>query len=102
MNKRKYRFGLQKRLVVFTSVLALITYSTSAFFIYVIYPFISERINEQTFVIITLLLGIIWSGILAYFAATFITKPLQRLENAAIRASSGDIREDVVTQNQDD
>ena len=102
MNKRKYRFGLQKRLVVFTSALALITYSTSALFIYVIYPFISERINEQTFVIITLLLGIIWSGILAYFAATFITKPLQRLENAAIRASSGDIREDVVTQNQDD
>ena len=102
MNKKKYRFGLQKRLVVFTSVLALITYSTSALFIYVVYPFISEQMNEQTFVIITLLLGIIWSGILAYFAATFITKPLQRLESAAIRASSGDIREDVIINNQDD
>lgn len=100
--KRKYRFGLQKKLVLFTFTVAIITYSTSAFFLYFIYPHFSKWVGESTFTIITLVLGIIWSGILAYFAAMVITKPLQRLEVAVNRAGEGHIGTDVEVSNTDD
>ncbi|MFK4998782.1 methyl-accepting chemotaxis protein [Bacillus sp. N9] len=58
--------------------------------------------SQQLFMFVTLLLGIMWSGILAYFAAIVITRPLQRLEMAAIRASEGDIGQDVDIKNVDD
>jgi methyl-accepting chemotaxis protein len=95
--KQHYKWGLRKQLVFFTTALALITYTTSGFFIYIIYPFVTDyiQIGEMTFTIITLLLGIIWSGILAFFAARFIIKPLQRLEKVVIHAASGDISEEV-------
>src|SRR5699024_4622996 len=103
MNK-KYRFNLQKKLVVFTTLLAIITYSTSAFFIYVIYDYVQPYlpISEQWFMIITLSLGIIWSGILAFFAAGFITKPLQLLEDAASRAAEGDLNQKIEIPKSDD
>src|SRR5690625_7343548 len=94
--KTKYRFNLQKKLVIFTTMLALITYSTSAFFIYFVHDYITPYwgISEQWFVILTLLLGIIWSGILAFLAARIITKPLQRLEQAASSAAQGNLNQD--------
>ena len=95
--KQHYKWGLRKQLVIFTTALALITYTTSGFFIYIIYPFVTDyiQIGEMTFTLITLLLGIIWSGILAFFAARFIIKPLQRLEKVVIHAASGDISKEV-------
>lgn len=100
--KRKYRFSIRLKLVVFTTVLAIITYSTSAFFIYVLYDLFFTSMNKSVFTIITLLLGIIWSGILAYIASGVITKPLHRLEQAAIKAASGRINEDVPLSKSDD
>ncbi len=96
-DERHYKWGIRKQLVIFTTILAIITYSTSAFFIYVIYPFIKDfiRIGEVSFTVVTFLLGITWSGILAFFAAGIITKPLQKLEKAAIKAASGDISEKI-------
>lgn len=100
--KRKYKFGLRKKLVFFTTILAFITYSTSEIFIYFIYPFISKYIQEGSFTLITLLLGVIWSGILAFFAASFIVKPLQKLEAVALKAADGDISQDVELSKSDD
>lgn len=102
--KKKYKFGLNKRLAIFTTILAIITYSTSAFFIYFVYEFVSKFFNQQVFTILTLALGIFWSGVLAYFAATrFITKPLQMLEAAVGKAAKGEIGEDApVPQNDDE
>ncbi|WP_200801596.1 methyl-accepting chemotaxis protein [Bacillus sinesaloumensis] len=102
MGKRRYKFGLKLKLVLFTTILAMVTYSTSAIFIYFVYPFVDNMINQEVFMIGTLALGIIWSGILAYFAASFITKPLQKLEQVAIHAANGDIREDVPVSKSDD
>ena len=95
--KRHHRFGLRKQLVLFITILAVITYSTSVGFIYVLYPLIKDLVpfSEIYFTIGTLLLGIIWSGILAYFAAGWIIKPLQELETAALKAAEGDISEDI-------
>ncbi|WP_313803875.1 HAMP domain-containing methyl-accepting chemotaxis protein [Cytobacillus sp.] len=102
--KLKYKFGLRKKLVLFITILAVITYTTSAFFIYFLYPIIKDSLpfGEVWFTIITLSLGIIWSGILAFFAAGFIIKPLQKLEKMALKAAQGNIQEDVELSKTDD
>ncbi|WP_077215072.1 methyl-accepting chemotaxis protein [Bacillus dakarensis] len=98
------KFGLRKKLVLFITILAVITYSTSALFIYFIYPNIKGSIpmSEAAFTVLTLLMGIIWSGVLAFLAAGFIIRPLQKLEKAALKAANGDISEDVELPKSDD
>jgi len=103
-NRGKYRLGIRKKLVFFTTALAIITYSTSAFFIYVLYPYFFHQWihNEVMYVLATLFLGIVWSGILAYCAAYVLIKPLKNLEAAAMNAAKGDIRNDAVLAKTDD
>ena len=102
--KKKQRFNLRVKLVLFTTVLALITYTMSAIFIYVIQDYLQSMINmsEQTYVILILILGVIWSGILAYFAARFITKPLQNLERSAMNAAEGHLNQMIEIRGSDD
>ncbi len=97
MEEKKIRkFGLRKKFVVFTTVLALITYTVSALFIYFLYPmFGKDFMGPIAFTIFTLALGIIWSGILAFFAGNLLVKPLLRLEKAAILASQGNIHTEI-------
>ncbi len=95
--KTKKGVSLRIKLVVFTTLLAIITYSTSGFFIY----FLQERIrpyiqiSELWYVLGTLILGIIWSGILAFAAAGFITKSLNRLKKIAIKVAEGDLNQEI-------
>src|SRR5699024_8133966 len=102
--EKKHRFSLQKKLVLFTTILALITYTTSGIFIYVIYDLVKDSINlsETSFVIITLLLGIIWSGILAYFAGKLSTRPLQSMGRATSKAAEGYIDQKIDIANSKD
>ncbi|MBS4195857.1 methyl-accepting chemotaxis protein [Lederbergia citri] len=100
--KRKHKFGLQRKFVILTTLLAVITFTTSAVFLYFVYPFVDQYLSEELFTIVTLSLGIIWSGILAYFAAFFITRPLQRLEQAAVKVGEGDISTDVKIYSKND
>ncbi|TQS72152.1 methyl-accepting chemotaxis protein [Ornithinibacillus gellani] len=102
--KKRYRFGLRVKLMLFTTILAGITYTTSAFFLYVLYDIVQKywNISLEFFAVITLLLGIIWSGILAYVAAGFITKSLEKLERAAARAADGDLEQTIAVSSSDD
>lgn len=102
--QRHYRFSLKLKVVLLVTILALITYSTSAFFLYVLYDYVTGfwDISKEGFTIITLLLGIFWSGLLAYFAAQIITKPLDRLENNVTRAAEGYLDEVVTIPQSDD
>lgn len=102
--EKKYRFSLRKKLVTGISAVSIITYGTSAFFIFVLADYIppSWGISEDVFIIITLFLGWLWSGILAFLSAPLITKPLRRLERSAQKAAEGDIREDVEVTKSDD
>ncbi|MEH6943427.1 methyl-accepting chemotaxis protein [Bacillus sp. JJ722] len=100
--KRVFRFGLRKKLVFFITIVALVTYSTSGVFIYALYPMFFSGINEVLFTTTTLMAGIIWSGILAFFAAGLIIKPLQRLEEVAINAAEGNIKQDLEISKSDD
>lgn len=99
-----YKFSLRKKLALFITVLALITYSTSAFFIYVLFPLLPDDLGISAFVFnfLTLTLGVLWSGFLAFMAAGFIIKPLKRLEQSAIKAAHGDISEEVKISSSDD
>lgn len=101
---KKYGFSLRKKLVLFTTVLALITYSFSALFIYVLFDYIQGfvEISENVYIIIILLLGIIWSAILAHFAARLITKPLQMLEEVTTNAAEGNLNQEIVIPHSDD
>lgn len=102
--KKGYKFGLRKKLVLFTTVLAIITYSTSVIFIYVLYPYVQKfiDISGAVYNIAVLSLGIFWSGLLAYMAAGLITKPLQKLEQSAMKAARGEIGEDAELSKSDD
>lgn len=102
--KTKYRFSLRVKLMLFTTILALITYSTSAIFLYYVHDFIVEywTISMEAFTIGTLMLGIIWSGLLAFMAARFLTKPLENLERAATKAANGDLNQTVEISKTDD
>ncbi|UOY91656.1 methyl-accepting chemotaxis protein [Ectobacillus sp. JY-23] len=95
VKKPRFFFGLKFKLMLFATVLAMITYSVSEFFIFVIYDYVKEQISEGVFVTLVMLLGVVWSGILAYSAGGFIVKPLRKLEEAVRKAAQGDIQEDV-------
>ncbi|PET30738.1 methyl-accepting chemotaxis protein [Bacillus anthracis] len=100
--RKTFSFGLRTQLMLFTTVLAFITYSTSIFFIYVIYDYFQSYVSQTVYNIIVMLLGVVWSGILAYGAAVFLIKPLRKLEEAARKAAEGNIREDVPLPKTDD
>ncbi|RTR33004.1 methyl-accepting chemotaxis protein [Robertmurraya yapensis] len=102
--KKKYKFSLRKKLALFITILAIITYTTSGLFIYFLYPMVKDFLpfSEFTFTILTLVLGIVWSGILAAVAAGFIIKPLQKLEKVALKAAHGDISTEAELSKSDD
>ncbi|MED0991714.1 methyl-accepting chemotaxis protein [Bacillus nitratireducens] len=100
--RKVFSFGLRIRLMLFTIALALITYSTRLFFIYAIYDYFQSYVSQTVYNIIVMLLGVVWSGILAYGTAIFLIKPLRKLEEAARKAAEGDIREDVPLPKTDD
>ncbi|PKG28424.1 methyl-accepting chemotaxis protein [Cytobacillus horneckiae] len=104
MEKRNFKFSLRKKLVLLISVLAVITYSISAVCIQFIYPLIENiiPINKVAFNLIILMLGALWSGILAFFAAGLIIKPLHDLEQTALKAANGNLQDGVKLSRSDD
>ena len=75
--KNRYRFGLRLKMSLFITIVAIITYGTSAFFIYVLFDYTEQVLPMSLvwFTIITLLRGVIWTGVLGYIAAGFIVRP---------------------------
>lgn len=101
---RKYRFSLRLKLVLFTTILAIITYTTSGLFIYVFYDIVQEYIHIpfELYTILTLLGGIFWSGVLAFLVAFIITKPLENLTTIAQNAADGNLNQVVPIPKSDD
>lgn len=91
----KKQFGLRLKLVLFVSILALITYTISFIFIEFVQPTFFPEIDRKTFEVVTYLFGIIWSGILAAVFSVILVKPLQQLEHVASRVAEGKIGKDV-------
>ena len=60
--RKTFSFGLRTQLMLFTTVLAFITYSTSIFFIYVIYDYFQSYVSQTVYNIIVMLLGsMVWN-----------------------------------------
>lgn len=98
----QHSFGLKKKLILFVTCLAVITYSVSFFFIEYLQPHFFPNVKEIVFQIITYTLGIIWSGILAGVFSSLLVKPLQKLEDVAIEAAEGKIGKDIELPNSSD
>lgn len=86
---KKRQIGLAKKLVFGMVCVAVITYGTSAFFIFILAPFVSDYIPGWLFDLLTLLLGVIWSGILGYFAARYLTRTLREISKKMAKAAEG-------------
>lgn len=91
----RHSFGLKKKLILFVTILAMITYSMSFFFINYLQPEFFPNVEKSVFELITYVLGIIWSGILAGIFSSLLVKPLQKLENVAKEAAEGKIGKDI-------
>lgn len=95
----KNKFGLTKKVVLGIFVFSTITYGTSAVFILLFKDYIlglvDNKLSYNTFVIITLGLGVFWSVVLGYFASKIIIRPLLRLEKSAKITATGDLIHDV-------
>ncbi len=102
MTETKRKFGLKWKLVIFVTVLALVTYSTSAVFINFLQPRFFPGFDPVWFGILTYALGILWSAILAALFSNVLTKPLQKLEQEAILVADGKIGTDIELPNSSD
>lgn len=102
MSGRKKRFGLKWKLVLFVTILAIVTYSTSAVFINFIQPQFFPAVSPMWFGIITYGMGIFWSAVLAALFSTILTRPLQNLEKEAMRIADGKIGTDIELPNSSD
>ncbi|RAS73056.1 methyl-accepting chemotaxis protein [Priestia endophytica] len=92
---KQYKFNLRFKLVFFTFILAIITYSTSAFFLYFVYPHAGESMSQTVFTALVLTLGVFWTGLLMFLATGFIIRPLQKLEIVVNKAAEGNLSDEV-------
>jgi len=101
--KRKVRFGLEKKIVLGIVIISLITYATSELFIFYIKDLFFANMSEVAFVTMTFALGVFWMGILGWLIALYIIKPLKRLTETANQAAKGDLTKEVaVTKSNDE
>lgn len=96
------KFGLRKKIVLFVTVLAIVTYTMSGIFINIVQPQFFPDINAFWFALLTYAAGVFWSGVLAFAFSTVLTKNLQKLEIAAVRVAKGEIGTDIELPNSSD
>ncbi|GGE46879.1 methyl-accepting chemotaxis protein [Pullulanibacillus camelliae] len=93
--KNTQTIGIVKKLVAGMSLVALITYGISALFIFYVSQWLGDYLPQWLFILATLLLGIIWSGILGYFIAIYFTRALKPLQKGVTEAAKGDLSVDI-------
>lgn len=95
-------FGLVKKLVIGMTLVAITTYGTSAFFIFVLKDYLAPNMESWLFTVLTLLLGVFWTGLLGWLTARWLVKPLNALHGAAQKAAQGDLTTTVAIPNSRD
>ena len=101
MAQEKYRFPLTKKFVLGIVGFSMITYGISAFFILGLEEYFTF-LPYHWFVILTLSLGVIWSGIFGYIAARILIKPLKEIEQVSMKAAEGELKTKVKVMKSDD
>lgn len=87
------KMSLRWKMIIGFTLVALITYLISGFFIFVLESYITRyiKVTEVTYISTTLLLGITWCGILGAVFSNIILKPLSVLEKEVLKVSNGDL-----------
>lgn len=86
-------YGLRMRLVGAFTIISLVTYGVSAFCLLVVKHWLAN-VNESTFVLIVVILGIGWSTAFAWLVTTYLLiRPLKKLQESVDRGATGDLRE---------
>ncbi|MCY9515622.1 methyl-accepting chemotaxis protein [Paenibacillus apiarius] len=83
------KFGLQKKMVFGMLIVSGVTYATSGFFIFVLKPYLAPNMGDLAYDAIIFMLGIFWTCLLGWLAASLIVKPLIQLTKAADEAAQG-------------
>lgn len=99
---KSWKFGLAKKIVLGMVAVAVITYGTSAFFIFILGPLFFGFMPAWLFDLLTLLLGVIWSGILGYFAARRLTGTLEEIGGKIKEAARGRLDIEIPTKRSHD
>lgn len=101
-NGKPVRFGLVKKIVFGISAVSIVTYGCSAFFIFYLKDFLAPNMANWAYISIILLLGIMWSAILGWVGAAWMTKPMIRLTHAANEAAAGNLTIQIPIHKSDD
>ncbi|WP_187274263.1 methyl-accepting chemotaxis protein [Paenibacillus sp. N3.4] len=99
---RKATFSIVKKMVLGITVVSAVTYATSAFFIFMLQDLFKDYVSGWLFIVITLSMGVFWTGFLGWIAAKWLVKPLLLLTDAANHASIGNLQVQIIPNKSDD
>jgi len=85
------KFSLVHKLVLGIFLVSAVTYSTSAFFIFVLKPILAPEMKEWLYMSGVLALGLLWTCFLGWLAARYIIKPLLQLTTAVNEVAGGNL-----------
>ncbi|CAM3791670.1 methyl-accepting chemotaxis protein [Cohnella lubricantis] len=95
------KFGIVKKMVIGITAVSSITYGTSAFFLLVLQGWFDFMPN-WLFVILTLFVGVFWTGLFGYIFSKWLLRPLLSLTAAAEQAAEGSLNVEVMIGRSDD
>ncbi len=96
------KLSLGSKLVASFIAVSIITYGTSAFFIFYLKSYLASGMADWMYVSIVLLLGITWSGILGFVISRFLTRPIVQLSKIAEHVSAGDLTVEIPERREED
>lgn len=95
------KLNIVQKLVIGITAVSGVTYATSAFFLLVLKDW-QTIMPDSLFILMTLALGIFWTGFLGFVAARWFVKPLLELTKAAREAANGNLQVEVTITQSDD
>lgn len=94
--------NLARKMVLGVAAVSLTTYGCSAFFLFVLKDWLAPGVRDWVYTAVILALGVIWSGILGWIGALWLSRPLVRLTEAASEAAKGRLNVPVALPRSDD
>lgn len=95
------KFGIVKKMVVGITAVSSVTFGTSAFFLLVLKNWF-DFLPNWLFVLLTLVVGVFWTGLFGFFFSKWLLRPLLSLTAAAERAAEGRLNVQVEIGRSDD
>lgn len=98
----KLKFSIIKKMVLGITVVSIVTYGSSAFFIFNLQDWFKNFMPGWLFILFTLALGVFWTSFLSWIAAKWLIVPLLQLTDAANQASTGNLQVKITPRKSND